>query len=143
MCDTVGQEKSAVDDSKIEVLELARQFHEAYERLAPRFGFVTRPETRAFDLTTPNGRLMLAVCKELVGGPLQDLAAFKRIGNLIRQNGGCTVLLGLHEIFIPSTIPQVDPRIVEAALNAGKPAVIATPGATCDGQPLDKVTLSL
>lgn len=45
--------------------ELARKFHEIYERLAPNFGYETRPETRAFDPTTPNGRLMIAVTDEI------------------------------------------------------------------------------
>jgi hypothetical protein len=44
---------------------LARRFHDAYERLAPSFGYETRKDTRAFDPTTPNGRLMIAVCAEL------------------------------------------------------------------------------
>jgi hypothetical protein len=44
---------------------LARSFHEIYERLAPKFGYETRKDTRAFDPTTPNGRLMIAVCEEL------------------------------------------------------------------------------
>lgn len=43
----------------------ARRFHEAYERLAPSFGYETRTETREFDPTTPNGRLMIAVCAEV------------------------------------------------------------------------------
>lgn len=47
-------------------LELAMRFHEAYERLAPRFGYETRAETREFDPQTPNGRLMLAVCREII-----------------------------------------------------------------------------
>ena len=47
---------------------LARRFHDTYERLAPSFGYTTRPETRDFEPTTPNGRLMLAVCAELVKG---------------------------------------------------------------------------
>jgi hypothetical protein len=51
--------------------QLARKFHEVYERLAPSFGYETRKETRAFDPTTPNGRLMIAVCAEIA----QDLAA--------------------------------------------------------------------
>ena len=46
--------------------ELARKFHETYERLAPKFGYVTRKETREFDPTSPNGRLMIAVCGELL-----------------------------------------------------------------------------
>ncbi len=44
---------------------LARRFHEIYERRAPEFGYETRKETRAFDPTTPNGRLMIAVCTEI------------------------------------------------------------------------------
>ncbi len=43
----------------------ARQFHEAYERLAPLFGYETRPETKQFDPTSKNGRLMIAVMEEL------------------------------------------------------------------------------
>ena len=51
---------------------LARKFHDTYERLAPEFGYETRPDTKTFDLTSANGRLMTAVCKEL----LNDLPAF-------------------------------------------------------------------
>lgn len=46
-------------------LELAIKFHEAYERLAPSFGYETRPDTRAFDPESKNGKLMVAVCAEL------------------------------------------------------------------------------
>jgi len=46
--------------------ELAILFHETYERLAPQFGYETRTETRKFDETTPNGRLMVAVCEEVL-----------------------------------------------------------------------------
>lgn len=46
--------------------KLALRFHEVYERLAPSFGYETRQETRAFDPTTPNGKLMIAVCGELL-----------------------------------------------------------------------------
>lgn len=46
--------------------QLARRFHDSYERLAPSFGYETRKDTRAFDPTTPNGRLMIAVCQELI-----------------------------------------------------------------------------
>ena len=42
---------------------LARMFHDEYERLAPRFGYKTREETRVFDMNTPNGELMCAVAK--------------------------------------------------------------------------------
>jgi hypothetical protein len=46
---------------------LARKFHESYERLAPAFGYDTRNETRTFDPHSANGRLMIAVCAEVVG----------------------------------------------------------------------------
>jgi hypothetical protein len=47
-------------------LALAKQFHDTYERLAPTFGYETRPETREFNPESPNGRLMIAVCKEII-----------------------------------------------------------------------------
>jgi hypothetical protein len=46
--------------------ELAQEFHETYERLAPQFGYETREETREFDPCSPNGRLMIAVCGEVI-----------------------------------------------------------------------------
>lgn len=54
---------------------LARMFHEAYERLAPDFGYVTRKESRTFDPTTLNGRLMIAVCNELASRPTGEKSA--------------------------------------------------------------------
>jgi hypothetical protein len=47
-------------------LELAIKFHEVYERLAPSFGYETRKETRAFNPESANGKLMVAVCEELL-----------------------------------------------------------------------------
>lgn len=49
-----------------DALQLAIMFHEAYERLAPSFGYETRTETRAFDPESKNGRLMVATCGELL-----------------------------------------------------------------------------
>lgn len=57
------------DDKKGDGYEaelLARRFHELYERLAPRFGYVTRDDTRNFDLDTANAKLMTAVCAEMI-----------------------------------------------------------------------------
>src|SRR5690606_8842693 len=50
-----------------EPVALAKRFHEAYERLAPAFGYKTREDTREFDPNSSNGRLMIAVCSELAG----------------------------------------------------------------------------
>lgn len=50
--------------------DLARSFHEAYERLAPDHGYSTREESRLpwADVPEVNKALMIAVCTEL--GPL-------------------------------------------------------------------------
>lgn len=47
-------------------LEMATLFHETYERLAPSFGFKTRYNTRVFEPVSRNGKLMIAVCKEIL-----------------------------------------------------------------------------
>lgn len=47
--------------------QIARQFHGAYERLAPQFGYETREDTKVFDPQSQNGRLMIAVCAEVIG----------------------------------------------------------------------------
>jgi hypothetical protein len=47
---------------------LAQRFHETYERLAPMFGYTTRPETAVpwEQLPEQNRRLMIAVCEEVL-----------------------------------------------------------------------------
>lgn len=55
-----------VDQPPPEELALAIAFHETYERLAPDFSYQTRKDTRAFDTTSANGKLMVAVCRELL-----------------------------------------------------------------------------
>lgn len=52
--------------TKPEAEQWARTFHEIYERLAPSFGYETRTDTRDFDPQSKNGRLMVAVCGEVV-----------------------------------------------------------------------------
>lgn len=49
--------------------DLARRFHEAYERLAPEYGHETRRESAVpWDQVPERDRaLMVAVCRELVG----------------------------------------------------------------------------
>lgn len=49
-----------------EAEKLARFFHNTYERLAPDYGYETRPETRTFSPLTKNGKLMVAVCREVI-----------------------------------------------------------------------------
>ncbi len=49
--------------------ELAQAFHEAYERLAPRFGYETRKASAKpwAEVPEQNRSLMVAVCAELLG----------------------------------------------------------------------------
>ena len=66
-------------------LELAKKFHETYERLAPLYGYQTRPVTREFDPDSPNGRLMVAVCQEILSGgtrqePMEGNSTKKTVG---------------------------------------------------------------
>lgn len=51
---------------------LAQRFHEAYERLAPSFGYETRESSRKpwTDVPEQNKRLMIAVCAEVFVGVL-------------------------------------------------------------------------
>jgi len=61
-----------------EAVKMARAFHAAYERLAPQFGYETRQETRDFDRSTPNGQLMVAVCREVVLSSIDAALAAER-----------------------------------------------------------------
>ena len=57
----------------VDAVEIAKKFHDVYERLAPSFGYKTRTETRVFDPDSPNGKLMIAVCQE-VGDQIEKTA---------------------------------------------------------------------
>ena len=63
---------------KIDPLRLATLFHDTYERLAPSFGYETRPDTKRFDPESPNGKLMVATCASvlvLLGSTREGLKA--------------------------------------------------------------------
>jgi hypothetical protein len=59
--------------------ELARAFHETYERLAPEFGYETRRESAVpwEEVPENNKNLMIAVCEELLNGVLAPPPASK------------------------------------------------------------------
>jgi hypothetical protein len=60
-------------------IEMAKIFHDTYERLAPSFGYETRKDTKVFDPESPNGKLMAAVCGEVVSAVLTETEADKTI----------------------------------------------------------------
>lgn len=55
---------AAAEDESAE--NLASFFHDTYERLAPSFGYETRKDTKKFDSSSANGKLMIAVAKEVL-----------------------------------------------------------------------------
>lgn len=67
--------------------ELARRFHDIYERLAPQFGYETRVDTREFDPLSKNGKLMVATCTELMSIGVAD--RLNLLKGLRRYNPTC------------------------------------------------------
>lgn len=61
---------------------LARRFHTLYERLASAYGYSTRRDTREFTPGSPNGQLMIAVCKEIIA----EMEAGTLIVTRVRQH---------------------------------------------------------
>jgi hypothetical protein len=59
---------SQISDREVEsmnAIKLAILFHELYEKHAPEFGYETKDETKIFKANTPNGKLMIKVCREI------------------------------------------------------------------------------
>lgn len=52
-------------------LDLAILFHVIYERKSSEFNYVTRVDTRIFDPESSNGKLMIAVCEEILHEDIQ------------------------------------------------------------------------
>ena len=46
-------------------IKLAILFHELYEKFAPEYAYETKAETKEFKSYTPNGKLMIRVCREI------------------------------------------------------------------------------
>jgi hypothetical protein len=97
--------------------KLARKFHDTYERLAPQFGYATREDTKAFDPTTPNGLLMMAVVKEMNA----DERQIRRI--LCAAIAGPRAYMDDGEASDCSEVPHIDflrmtPYQIEQALRA-------------------------
>jgi hypothetical protein len=65
---------------------LARRFHEAYERLAPTFGYETRASTREFDPYSANGKLMIAACTEIESQQAEQIERLEAAMNSIKED---------------------------------------------------------
>ena len=47
-------------------IEIAKSFHDTYEKLAPKYGYKTRDDTKVFDPFSDNGRLMMRLFIQLL-----------------------------------------------------------------------------
>ena len=70
--------------------ELAKKFHETYERLAPDFGYKTREASAVpwKDVPEANKSLMIAVCAELESNHATLLANVGELIDAITAEGG-------------------------------------------------------
>ena len=64
--------------------ELAVRFHECYERLAPDYGYETREDTKSFDHESKNGKLMVAVCAEMLSFSKAESEQFELYENTLK-----------------------------------------------------------
>lgn len=56
----------SVEIDPIDPRDLAEAFHDAYERLAPEFGYEPRPENKNFNPDSPNGYLLVKTCRVIL-----------------------------------------------------------------------------
>jgi len=52
-----------LEERSLTIEEVAKLFHDTYEKLAPDFGYHTRPEYRDWNINSNNAKLMMAVCE--------------------------------------------------------------------------------
>lgn len=77
------------EQARFEAEALARQFHDTYERLAPAHGYETRKDTKTFDPEAANGKLMIAVCQQILAAhqPQGEPVAYARRDTLEQWKG--------------------------------------------------------
>jgi len=75
----------------LEEVELAILFHNTYERLAPSFGYETRLDTKYFETNTPNGMLMIAVCKEIIKWQEQRMYSEEEVRKMLSESFNATI----------------------------------------------------
>ena len=61
-----------------EILEITKEFHDTYEKLASEYTYETREDTRVFDINSNNGKLMYATVNEIVSPILEENQELKK-----------------------------------------------------------------
>jgi hypothetical protein len=68
-----------MSDKTLSAEKLAILFHDKYEALAPSFGYETREETKKFNPDSPNGKLMIKVCEEILSEQFKPILTDQEI----------------------------------------------------------------
>ncbi len=112
-----------------EAMQLARAFHDTYERLAPAFGYETRLETKVFDPNSPNGQLMIAVCAQIAA-----LTTSPRVdeGRALRREGIVAFSADIEnprvlKLHFDQDVTSAHRSLILDAINARRVALATTP----------------
>ena len=68
-----------------EILEITKNFHDMYEKLASEYNYETREDTKVFDVNSNNGKLMYATVNEIVSPILKENKQLKANWNKIKE----------------------------------------------------------
>ena len=63
----------------LEILEITKEFHDTYEKLASEYTYETRKDTKVFDINSSNGKLMYATVNEIVSPILKENQKYKEV----------------------------------------------------------------
>ncbi len=106
-----------MNDKIKEAIELAKRFHETYERLAPEYGYETCKESRKkwYDVPEKNRKLMIAVCEEILKKPpCVACGGLRQIPNPDNEDGAkeaipCPACTGIQ----PDCSPDIATEVVD------------------------------
>ena len=62
-----------------EILEITKEFHDTYEKLASEYTYETREDTKVFDINSNNGKLMYATVNEVIKPILEENKKQKKV----------------------------------------------------------------
>ena len=68
-----------------EILEITKEFHDTYEKLASEYTYETREDTKVFDINSNNGKLMYATVNEIVSPILKENKQLKDNWNKLKE----------------------------------------------------------
>ena len=68
-----------------EILEITKEFHDTYEKLASEYTYETREDTKVFDINSNNGKLMYATVNEIVSPILKENKQLKDNWNKLKD----------------------------------------------------------